>query len=62
MIFSFANPLVTVGDYQEAIAEAWEQSESLFLQSDVLAEEASRWEDRARTLELELSEALIAGL
>lgn len=58
MIFSFANTLVTVEDYQEAIAEAWGQAEGLYLDSDVLAEEAGRWEDRARTLEFELNEML----
>lgn len=58
MRFSYANPL-TFDDYQEAIAEAWGQAESLFMESDQLAEEASRWEDRARTLEYELANAVL---
>jgi hypothetical protein len=58
MRFAYATPL-TFEDYQEAIIEAWGQAESLFLESDRLAEEASRWEDRARTLEWELNNAVI---
>lgn len=56
MRFAFANPM-TFDEYQEAIAEAWGQAEGLYLESDQLAEEAGRWEDRARTLEYELSQA-----
>lgn len=58
MRFAYANPL-TADDYIEAIGEAWAQAESLYMESDQLAEEASRWEDRARILELELNNAII---
>lgn len=46
---------MTVADYQAAITEAWAQAESLYEHSERLAAEAGRWEDRARTLEMELS-------
>lgn len=52
--FAYANTM-TVADYQAAITEAWAQAESLYEHSERLAAEAGRWEDRARTLEMELS-------
>lgn len=55
--WAYAN-VMTISEYEEAINEAWGQAESLYLRSEQLAAEAERWEDRARTLELELAELL----
>jgi hypothetical protein len=55
MRFSY-DQMMTVEGYEEAIAEAYGQAEGLYERSERLAAEAERWEDRARVLEMELSE------
>lgn len=52
--FAYANEYQSVEEYEAAIAEAWGQADGLSEQSERLAAEAERWEDRALTLEMEL--------
>jgi predicted nuclease with TOPRIM domain len=43
-------------ELEELITSAWAHAESLYQRSEELAAEAERWEDRARTLEMELAQ------